>query len=147
MNGSCYVMNMSSWLGPLPLVQALYGLVVPVFLALTLLTNIVIVSVLTRSVNSEKIFHVIVFLPRCFEAKSKWARLRLFYLFIYFLQKRFLSWKKRFTSYLFYLLLLNYHLFHVILSQCWVCPFSILITLVWGHLISCRRHQKLCTTF
>ena len=44
----CYSVNASSWLGPLYLVEPIYGVIMPLLLAVTLIFNTIIIMVLTR---------------------------------------------------------------------------------------------------
>ena len=47
-DGSCYMVNASTWLGPLSLVQPLYGYVMPVLMMITFITNSIIIIVLNQ---------------------------------------------------------------------------------------------------
>ena len=46
--GSCYIVNASSWLGPLDVVQPIYGYLMPVFIFITFFSNSLIIIVLSR---------------------------------------------------------------------------------------------------
>ena len=46
--GSCYIVNASSWLGPLDVVQPIYGYLMPVLMCITFFSNSVIIIVLSR---------------------------------------------------------------------------------------------------
>ena len=47
-SGHCYTVNASSWLGPLYLVEPIYGAIMPLLLTVTLIFNTIIILVLTR---------------------------------------------------------------------------------------------------
>ena len=48
MEGDCYLVNVSTWLGPLQLVQPVYGYLMPVLMLITFISNTIIIIVLTR---------------------------------------------------------------------------------------------------
>ena len=48
MDGDCYLVNASTWLGPLDLVQPVYGYLMPVLMLITFISNTIIIIVLTR---------------------------------------------------------------------------------------------------
>ena len=48
--GNCYIVNATSWLGPLDMVQPIYGYLMPVLMCITFISNSVIIIVLSRFV-------------------------------------------------------------------------------------------------
>ena len=48
MEGDCYLVNASTWLGPIQLVQPVYGYLMPVLMLITFVSNTTIIIVLTR---------------------------------------------------------------------------------------------------
>ena len=47
-NNTCYIVNATSWLGPLYLIQPIYGFIVPILTIITIISNATIILVLTR---------------------------------------------------------------------------------------------------
>ena len=45
---NCYIVNATTWLGPLYLIQPLYGVIVPILTIITIISNTMIIIVLTR---------------------------------------------------------------------------------------------------
>ena len=52
--GSCYIVNATTWLGPLDVVQIIYGYLMPVFIFITFFSNSIIIIVLSRLVHHYK---------------------------------------------------------------------------------------------
>ena len=48
MDGSCYLVNASSWMGPLNIVLPVYGFIMPILMFITFFSNSVIIIVLSR---------------------------------------------------------------------------------------------------
>ena len=48
MEGDCYLVNASTWLGPLEMVQPVYGYLMPILMLITFISNTIIIIVLTR---------------------------------------------------------------------------------------------------
>ena len=46
--GSCYLVNATTWLGPLDVVQPVYGFIMPVLMCITFIFNTGIIIVLSR---------------------------------------------------------------------------------------------------
>ena len=46
--GSCYIVNATNWLGPLNVVEPLYGFLMPVLMCITFIFNSLIIIVLSR---------------------------------------------------------------------------------------------------
>ena len=50
---NCYKINVTSWFGPIELVQPTYGYILPQLIFITLIFNSLIILVLTRSENID----------------------------------------------------------------------------------------------
>ncbi|XP_023346096.1 sex peptide receptor [Eurytemora carolleeae] len=48
-NGTCYRLNASDWLGPINMVEPIYGIIMPILILITILSNTLIIIVLSRN--------------------------------------------------------------------------------------------------
>ena len=52
-NGTCYRLNASDWLGPINMVEPIYGIIMPILILITILSNTLIIIVLSRFIILE----------------------------------------------------------------------------------------------
>ena len=53
-DNSCYIVNATTWLGPLSHIQPLYGVLIPILTAITMTFNTIIIIVLSRYIAQNK---------------------------------------------------------------------------------------------
>ena len=60
LESTCYVVNASTWLGPLELIQPIYGVCVPILTFITIFFNITIIIVLSRYKYNNYLYKTII---------------------------------------------------------------------------------------